>query len=43
MGGRAPINVWVCGTPSMNQTFEIAFKKLHKEGKVAEMTNLRVI
>ena len=34
MGGRMPVNVWVCGTPSMNQTFEEAFEKLYEEGKI---------
>jgi len=28
------MNVWVCGTPSMNQTFEETFEQLRKEGKV---------
>ena len=41
--GRAPANVWVCGSPSMNQAFEEAFASLQAQGKISNVTRAVVL
>ena len=42
-GGKIPVNIWVCGTPSMNETFEKAFTELKARGKISTITSAQVI
>jgi hypothetical protein len=42
-GGKTPTNIWVCGTPSMNQTFEMAFADLQRRGKISNLTNIQIL
>ena len=36
--GRIPLNIWVCGPPAMNQTFDQVFARLQELGKIDSTT-----
>jgi len=42
-GGKIPVNIWVCGTPSMNLTFDKAFAELQARGKISNVTSVQVL
>jgi len=43
VSGRIPANIWVCGPPEMNQTFDQVFKKMLKLGKIDNTTQVRIL